>query len=235
MKKILSIYLLLISISANSALLKSYDFNGDLTDTLGNGSDLIASGGTVNAGNYTFADNQGLLLNSALVDTASYGIEINVQSTNGVIGFRKLIDYQNLASDDGLYIEDGTIRFYNYASFGGAILINTNYTIAIERSAGSISVFLDNVLLFTVADVSNFAVSTGNILNFFEDDTPTAQTESFSGVVNFIRIHDNSSTFGSAPMLAPATPVPFSPLTWFTLIALTLLITIRKSALFIKN
>lgn len=235
MKKFLSTCLLLISVSANSALLKSYDFNGVLTDSLGNGSDLIASGGTINAGNYTFADNQGLLLNSALADTASYGIEINVQSTNGVTGYRKLIDYQNFISDNGLYILGGALQFYNYGPTGGTILSNTNYTIGIERSAGSISIFLDNVLLYTVADVSNFAVSTGNILNFFEDDTVTAQNESFSGVVNFIRIHDDSSTFGSAPMLAPPTPIPFSPLTWFTLIALTILIAFRKSVLFIRK
>ena len=36
--------------NAHAALIKSYDFDGSLADTLGNGADLVASGGTVSGG-----------------------------------------------------------------------------------------------------------------------------------------------------------------------------------------
>lgn len=63
--------------AAQAALIKSYDFNGTLDDTLGNGASLVASGGTVGATDYTFGLNQGLRLTSALADTSTYAIKLS--------------------------------------------------------------------------------------------------------------------------------------------------------------
>ena len=205
MKKQLLCGLLAASLlpAANAALIKSYDFDGDLTDTLGNGANLISSGGTVGSGAYSFAANQGLRLTSALPNTTTYGIEINFRVTDSTGGFNKIIDFQDLASDIGLYVRSGSLDFYTAGPTAGTILLNTDYTVGLARSAGFVELFLDGVSLFSVADGGQ-AISATNVLNFFEDDHRTGQGESFAGSVDFIRIHDDSSTFGTAPAAVPA-------------------------------
>lgn len=186
------------SLSANAALIKSYDFNDSLTDSLGSGSDLIASGGSVSGGRYNFSANQGLELNSALLNTSSYGIEMKLKMTDSVAGWNKLIDFESLTSDLGLYIRSGTVDFYTSGPAAGTVDLNTDFTIGFAVSSGSMDVYLNSLLLFTTT--SSQAVTTSNILNFFVDDNATSQNESFAGSADFIRIHDDASTFGTAPI-----------------------------------
>lgn len=193
-----------LSTTANAALINSYDFNnGSLSDTLGNGLDLIASGGVVSSGRYSFTDNQGLRLTSALPSTTDYGIEIGFQMSDSLSGYNKLIDFQNLGSDIGLYALNGTVNFYTLGSAGGSLSLNTDFTVGIARSAGVVNLFLDGLLLSSFTDPSGQAVSGANILNFFEDDFATGQGESFAGSADFIRIHNDSSTFGAQPAMIP--------------------------------
>jgi hypothetical protein len=203
-----------MSINANAALIKSYDFNGDFSDTLGNGFDLTPSGGTVSGGRYSFSDNQGLRLTSALPSTTDYAIELSFQMNDSLSGYNKLIDFQDLVSDNGQYVFRGELSFYDIGPTGGSVLLNTDFTVGLARSAGSIELFLNGTLLGIKADFSGQAVPGSNILNFFEDDTITGQSESFVGSVDFIRIHDDSSTFGTAPVPEPATlmAMPWIPL-----------------------
>jgi PEP-CTERM motif len=184
--------------SSQAGIIKSYDFDGGLSDTLGNGVNLIASGGTISGGRYSFTANQGLRLTSALPSTTNYGIEFRFRVNDSTAGYNKLIDFQDLASDLGLYVLSGQLDFYTVGPAAGSILLNTDYTVGLSRSGGSIQLFLNGVSLFTAADGSSQAVSAANILNFFEDDVGTGQFESFAGSVDFIRIHDDSSTFGQS-------------------------------------
>ncbi len=195
-----------ISLSTNAALIKSYDFNGNLEDSLGNGLTLTDSGGVIGGGRYSFLSNQGLRLASALPSTTDYGIEIRLQINDSVAGFNKLIDFQDLASDLGLYELNGTIDFFTTGPNMGSVALNTDFTVGLARSGGQIEVFLDGISLFTAADGSNEAVPIANVLNFFEDDFHTSQGEAFAGSVDFIRIHNDSSTFGTNP--PASTPIP---------------------------
>ncbi len=61
---------------------------------------------------------------------------------------------------------------------------------------------MNGVSVFSASDGGQ-VVSAGNIINFFEDDFRTGQGESFSGAADFIRIHDDASTFGTAPSPVP--------------------------------
>jgi hypothetical protein len=211
---------LLLSISAaNAALIKSYDFNGDLSDTLGNGLDLVASGGSVGSGRYSFDHNQGLSLTSALTDTADYGIEIRFQG-NDFGDFHKVIDFQGLASEFGLYIGDYAVYFWDSSIWGAGSITNSieDFTLGLSRSGGLFEFFLDGVSIpndppadggppYIPEDPSGIGISEFNILNFFEDDLAgDNQDESFAGSVDWIRIHDDSSTFGDEPI--SAVPVP---------------------------
>jgi len=208
MKKYLCFSLVLLSSTANASLINSYDFNDTLSDTMGNGVDLVASGGNISSGRYNFTDNQGLKLTSALPSTSDYAIEIKFQINQDTSGYNKVIDFQNLASDVGLYIFSGAVDFYTAGPTAGSISIDTDYTLGLARSDGSITVFLDNNELFSTSD-SNQAVSASNILNFFEDDSHTGQREAFTGSVDFIRIHNDSSSFGEIP-----NPVPVPAAMW---------------------
>ena len=187
--------------AAQAALIKSYDFNGTLDDTLGNGASLVASGGTVGATDYTFGLNQGLRLASALADTSTYAIEMRLRVTDSVGGYNKLIDFQDLTSDLGFYILNGAFSFYTAGLNAGSVALNSDFTVGLARSAGSLSLYLDGVLLATAADGGGQAVPGSNVLNFFEDDNATSQGEAFAGVVDFIRIHEDVSTFGTAPVV----------------------------------
>jgi hypothetical protein len=195
-----------VSVAANAVLLKSYDFDGDLTDTLGNGVDLIASGGSIAGGRYSFDDNEGLKLNSALRSTTEYGIEFKIHMDNPT-GLSKLIDFQELASDGGLYEDDGAgLLFFGLLPDIGTVVTGDrgfDFTVGLGRSAGNIEVFFDGASLFVAADGGEEAVPVANILNFFEDDNLFGKGESFVGSVDFIRIHDDSSTFGTEPPTVP--------------------------------
>ncbi len=193
--------LMMASGIANAALLKSYDFNGDYSDTLGNGNELVASGGSILSGMYNFTDNQGLELTSAFTNTANYAIEMRLSVNDSLSGWNKLIDFQELSSDNGFYLKDDNFNFYVSGSnpVGGPVILNEFFDFAFVRSAGIITTYFNGVALTAFNDSSNQAVSSSNILNFFEDDFATGQGESFIGAVDYIRIHDDASTFGSQP------------------------------------
>lgn len=186
---------------ANAGLIKSYDFNGDLSDTLANGVDMTASGGALGGGLYTFGHNQGLRLTSALSDTADYAIEMRLRIDDDLSSWNKLLDFEDLTSDNGLYLFDGNFDFYVSGQniLGGPVNLNEFFTISFVRSAGVITTYYNGVALTPFIDSLNQAIPSSNILNFFEDDTLTAKGESFSGAVDYIRIHGDDSTFGDDP------------------------------------
>ena len=192
--------------SAQAALLKSYDFDGDYSDTLGNGVNLIPAGGSISGGRYNFSLNQGLQLLTALPSTTDYGIEIRFQVNDEVSQFNKLIDFKNLSADSGMYQHNGGLYFYSSGpqSPSGTFLLNTDHTVGLARSGGSIQVFLDGVpIAAPLGDGGNLAVPPDNILHFFQDD---AASDVFIGSAEFIRIHNDFSTFGLAPNFAPNSP-----------------------------
>lgn len=103
---------------------------------------------------------------------------------------------------------DNTLDFYLDDTTAGTYQLNTDFIVGLARSGGTVELFLDGVSVYSFSDVDEEGVSSLNILNFFiDDDNKNGLGESFSGSVNFIRIHDDSSSFGVAP---PITSVPES-------------------------
>ena len=180
---------------ASAALIKSYDFNGDLTDTLGNGADLVAFGGSLGGGRYTFGNNQGLRLSSALPSTTDYTIEIKFEMTSNPTFWNKLIDFQNRGSDTGLYVGGDRLQFFN-TTVGGpnAISLNTDVVVRLERNGttGQVVGSTNGVQQWSFADGGNLGVPGGNLLHFFMDDFNTGQGETFAGSVDHIRIFDSN-------------------------------------------
>jgi len=190
--------------SAQGAIVKSYDFTIGLGDTLANGNTLTPSGGTVAGGLYTFGPNQSLRLTDALPSTTDYAIEMRLRFDACISGWAKLLDFQDRASDDGLYLWGGQAIFFPIGDQFGSVSAGQFFTLGLERVNGLLTAFLNGTQVFSMPDVGNNAVSGGNILNFFVDDVTGDHSETFAGAVDFIRIHDDRSTFGTTVVPVPA-------------------------------
>ena len=91
----------LLMTASGATLTHNYALSSSLSDTLG-GPSLVADGGTQSATGYSFAANQGLNLSSALSNSGDYSILMDF-SFSTLTGFRKILDFQNRASDAGFY------------------------------------------------------------------------------------------------------------------------------------
>lgn len=190
---------------ASAALIKSYDFNGNLADTLGNGLALVSFGGTISGGRYIFGFNQGLRLGSALPSTSSYAIEFKFEMTNDPTFWNKLIDFENQTSDVGFYIGGDRLRFFNDTTGGpDPIPLNTDVVATLTRNGATKEVtgLLNSVQQWSFIDTLNHGVSSVNTLHFFMDDFVTGPAtgpggrEHFAGSVDYIRIFDGPTSIG---------------------------------------
>lgn len=199
----------LCAVPAQAALINSYDFTSGYSDTLGNGNDLQSFGGAVANGVYSFGPGQGLKLTNALANTASYGIEFGLTVSDfGGGAFDKLVDFQNRATDQGFYLDGQKLRFYSYAATSGQVDAGQSVVIGLERKNDQFRFFLNNQEIASgIVDANDWGISSANILHFFMDDTRQG-TETFAGSSDFIRIHDDASTFGQGPLVNQPAPVP---------------------------
>ncbi len=204
-----------VSGSATAQTTHDYEFTTGLDDSVAGGAALQPSfrapaTGTVSGGFYNFEQGAGLSLNSQLPG-ASYTIDIMTSFAN-VGGYNKLISFNNLADDAGLYILNGGLDLYNVAN-GPANLVTagTQFDARISRdgTTGLITGYLNGAVQFTYSDTSNlFLASTS--LYFLRDDMAQNREDS-AGSADYIRI-SNVAT-GAPPVSAPVASVP-EPATW---------------------
>lgn len=210
---------LLCAGSAQAALLGSYDFDGSLADSLGNGAalatiaDADGKAGTVENGRYAFGENQGLRLGGF---GSAYAIELGfkVKAGEEVGYYNKVLDFTNLGADAGLYIYQNALKLFNIGSPGGVVTADTDLFLGIVRTAGNaVNVYLGTEALsatstpvITIANAGEWGNPVNGLVYFFRDDRSVGG-ETFAGSADFIRVHDDASTFGSAPVPQPA-PVP---------------------------
>ena len=196
-----------------------YQLNGNLLDALG-GPALVDLGGTVEASGYSFGANEGLKLMDGLADTSDYSIEFLAQYSSLLVDdFEKMVDFQNLTDDQGLYIEDigadNILRFYDFATGTDAVLAGEDFHVVLTRNGatGDTMGYLDGVLqwMFTDDGIPAAAVPGGNILHFFVDDTVTGQSEAQPGSVDFIRIYDGALTGSEVEILAEGGDLELPP------------------------
>jgi hypothetical protein len=148
---------------------------------------------------FTFGPNQGLSLPSTDIGSV-YNIEMTFSLTT-TSGFRKLVDFKNQTSDNGLYNFSGQLDYFLFAA-GSTVTIpaNTLVTVDLSRNAsGQVTGFVNGVQQFTFTDGTGDA-TTSTVLLFFVDDTQTSGTESSAGFVDRIQISDTP--------FSPTSPVP---------------------------
>lgn len=221
------------TVTAQSTLVSKLDFNGSLSDAQGNAittpynnaaftfvngsmvwtSDTAYSGGGVQ-----------LRLPDAVFTEDDYSIAIDFQFAE-VTGYRKIIDFSGLGSDQGLYV-NGSLRLYSGGGYGSVNwTAATNYTVLVTRSAADDTtraylVQNNQLQLESKAyDVASYyvAVLSGNdrVLHFFHDDTTTVDEFASAGSVSQIRIWNGIATLqdvlSGMPQAPAATPFNLYP------------------------
>ena len=182
-----------------SRLIAAYELNGSFADELG-GASLQPGGGTLENGGYSFGPNQGLSL-SGVIPASHYTIEIGFSLDSVEIG--KIIDFRDLANDNGLYAgnfapNSGNLMFFDSSSsppqiLGPASVLadGVNATVAISRNSdnGEVVTYVNGIehSRFNTGD-GEAATFSDNVARFFIDDA--TQIEASSGFVDFIRIYD---------------------------------------------
>jgi hypothetical protein len=186
----------LVTSANGETLIHSYQLNGDFTDALG-GPALAPTGalGTFSATDYSFAQNSGLSLSNA-ISTSNYSILINFQFAADS-GYRKIIDFKNLTSDEGLYNLSQTLNFYPVASNNSTTLLagqNASVLLTRDGSTGAVNGYVNGALMLSFTDASNLATFSEpqQIIHFFQDDIRTGGRESSAGIVDSICIFDGA-------------------------------------------
>jgi hypothetical protein len=181
---------------ANAGLIKSYDFNGDLTDTLGNGVDLLGLGGSISGGQYHFEAAQGLIMNSALASTTSYAFEVGFSASSWRASWNSLVNFSDNGTNDRALYYNGTngVGVYPYDSStfaSGTLFQNTPYVLGFVNINGLYTITINGTSV-TSFDTDGYTTPSAlNTLRFFKDNGG----ENFAGSVDFIRIHDDASSF----------------------------------------
>ena len=173
-----------------------YQFQGTLQDQMG-GPELIALGGTLNSDSYKFQEGQGLSLPTTTVTGDDYSIEMMFRIDSSIPDFIKLVDFNDLSTDAGLYVQDRRLLFYGggivATSTAEIIRPNTIHHLVLTRNIinQQVVAWVDGVNVFQFFDTNNLAVfdTTNGALQFFVDDTVTAGKEAASGEIFRLRIY----------------------------------------------
>ncbi len=202
---------LLGSAASAQVLVHDYQFLGNLNDSVGSLA-ITSNGGVLGVGSLTFGANQGPTLNAENSLVGNYSIGLRFSLSN-LTSYRKIIDFKGLASDAGLYAQDGNLIFFPATVFGAAtFLAGRQIDVVITRDSSSnlFTTYLNGAAQFSFTDSSNLAVA-GSLspssvpFSFFHDDFATAGSESSAGVVNEIRVWNGA-------LSASAVSSAFAPL-----------------------
>ena len=203
----------------NAAMVANYQFQNTLSSTIATAPDLVpfafgtyipvSIGGTPTTA-YKFGKNEGLSLNTTGLISDNYTIAA-LFSFDDISGWRKILDYKNLTSDNELYIFNGQLYFYPVANGGPIVSPGTFLETVLTRNStiNLVTAYFDGTPVFSFTDSTPYGViSVANILNIFQDDFITAGSESSSGSVAGIRIFNHVLTDAEVANLNLITPVP---------------------------
>jgi hypothetical protein len=196
-----------------------YDLNGSFADALSGPGIVGHVNGSLGATGYTFDANEGPSLTGALTAAGVYGIEMFFR-IDDVSGYRNLINFKDLGTDNGLYDYYDQLVLY----VGGQVSVKDNQFangqmahLVIGRDAANVfSAYVNGVSAFTYDDPSGHTsfTSAGNPIWFLNDNG----AEEPSGFLDFVRIYDAPLSEAQAAAryqatINPSATVP-EPGTW---------------------
>lgn len=120
--------------------------------------------------------------------------------------YRKLVDFDNLLSDRGLYQYSGNLYPYDVADVPepspAPIVAGKWHLLVMTRAGGKVKGYVDGTRYYTLEDPEKYEVlGPDEVLHFFIDDEET-ETEESAGRVSRIRIWKDPLTGNQAMNLA---------------------------------
>ena len=170
-------------------LLHDYELNVDYLDAFG-GNPMVPNGGFLNGTEYVFGPDQGPNV-SGVIDPGTYCIQLKFTPL-ATSGWRKILDFKNRTSDNGLYIYNNRLQFYPYPA-GPDIAFSPGVPVTVlfirDGATGEMSGYVNGVWQWTITDSPNDATFTGpgNIIYILIDDL-AVPGESMSGSLDFFKI-----------------------------------------------
>jgi hypothetical protein len=206
---------LLCAASAQSAvLIHEYALRGALTDSK-NGPALVQNGGSITPNGYVFSANQGVSFSSSVLTPANYSVEFSFKLSNPA-GLDKLLDFQSLTANAGLYQVNGALSFLPGGPGAPSdILADTTVHVALTRNSATNVVvgYVNGEQRFSFVDLSQWAVPIGVSpqFQFFIDDFTTSQLDASGGTLNYLRVFNGSLTSQEVTALFLAGPPSLVP------------------------
>jgi hypothetical protein len=124
------------------------------------------------------------------LNAGSYTIELYFK-LDSIQGYKKLVDFDSLSKDPGLYNQNGKVVLYpNFTSPDSVISAGTYHYVAITRDAATKAMYInyDGKTAGTYTDnLSQYVLDSNQQLIFFKDDHSTSGEQS-SGEVAMIHI-----------------------------------------------
>lgn len=209
-KKVLySAVLLALSSSLNAqvTLVSRFELNNNMSDAIGNATcasnNNIATSYDAGIFSWTANDTIGnggglkITIPDALFTENNYSVAVRFRFSE-TAGYRKLIDYSNLDSDRGLYV-NSSLRLYNSGNYGPTeIPVDSMIYVVITRNSTNDSTHTylwdgntlrtESIALDTQGDYVAALSGTDRVLFFFADDSTTMSEYSYSGMVDEITI-----------------------------------------------
>jgi hypothetical protein len=144
----------------------------------------------------TFPKGNGLRLSptTGVIRNGTYTI-VALFELDSVDGFKRIIDFKNGTSDNGLYLQGGLLRFFPDAQGTTPVTANTYVQVALTRNAaGTVTGYVNGVRQFSFSDAANRAVIGSNdVLRFFKDNVSGgAGGEHSAGSIARLRLYDRS-------------------------------------------
>lgn len=179
-----------------------YALTAGLADELG-GPSLTGLGGARDATGYRFRAHNGLVLSGG-VPSRAYTIDLRL-TLDQIAMYQKVIDFKDLAADEGLYVYGASIVFVLHATeppieiaTPALVVAGSALELTLTRTAaGLVTAYVDGghpVAFDDAASGSAVFSQPGQIAHFFDDDLVTRPTEDAVGVVHQIAIWDEALT-----------------------------------------
>lgn len=210
-KRLLSAVTLTFAVAAQAGAADHlYQLNGSLADSLG-GPALTAYGGTLGADRYSFGADQGLSLAYALggVYTIDLAFRFDAPYASSGSIYQKIIDFNSLTNDAGLYARSGSVDLYPATSTAPLLSAGLEQRLTMTRNAAAlVTLYVGGVEVLRYADISGLANFGANLATFFRDDTITGRNEAGAGSIDYLRTFDRALSATEVARLASAVPEP---------------------------
>lgn len=136
---------------------------------------------------------------TGIVSNEAYTIDMLFKFAE-VTGYRRVLDFKNGTSDNGIYVLNGKIRFHGGGGTTGStnIAANTYNQLTVSRTvSGVVTLYINGLQELTFNDTtSEGVINPSNALRFFKDD---GTGESSGGSVARIQLYNCGSRAMSAP------------------------------------